>query len=176
MGKLELAGDVGEATMGETGAQSAGCAVSPGKGKERKGSVKALWAVGGFMCFGLGVLGAVLPIVPTTPFLLAAAFFFARSSDKLNDWFKSTKLYRRVLEGYATKRAMTIKAKLSILVPVTILLAIGFILMANVPIGRAVLAAVWAGHVVYFGFVVKTDKPAAKSDEVVAESEKLPLR
>ena len=100
----------------------------------------------------------MLPVIPTTPFLLAAAFFFARSSDRLNSWFRSTKLYKRVLEGYATKRSMTVKAKLAILVPVTILLAIGFALMANVPIGRVVLAAVWIGHIVYFGFIVKTDK------------------
>ena len=53
---------------------------------------------------------------------------------------------------------MTLKAKLTILVPVTALLAIGFALMGSVPVGRIVLAIVWAGHLIYFGFVVKTDK------------------
>ena len=42
--------------------------------------------------------------------------------------------------------------------PVSALLAIGFALMGNVPIGRIVLAIVWIGHVIYFGFIVKTDK------------------
>ena len=97
-----------------------------------------LWAAGGFLCFALGMVGVVLPILPTTPFIL--------------------KLYKQVLEGYVTKRSMTLKAKLTILVPVTALLAIGFALMGNVPIGRIVLAIVWAGHLIYFGFVVKTDK------------------
>lgn len=117
-----------------------------------------LWAAGGFLCFALGMVGVVLPILPTTPFILVAAFCFARSSERLNTWFKSTKLYKQVLEGYVTKRSMTLKAKLTILVPVTALLAIGFALMGNVPIGRIVLAVVWAGHLIYFGFVVKTDK------------------
>ena len=76
----------------------------------------------------------------------------------MNTWFKSTKLYHKVLEGYVTRRRMTVKAKLTILVPVTILLGIGFALMANVPVGRAVVAVVWVAHVVYFGFVVKTDR------------------
>ena len=117
-----------------------------------------LWAAGGFLCFALGMVGGVLPILPTTPFILVAAFCFARSSERLNAWFKCTKLYKQVLEGYVTKRSMTLKAKLTILVPVTALLAIGFALMGSVPVGRIVLAIVWAGHLIYFGFVVKTDK------------------
>ena len=117
-----------------------------------------LWATGGFLFFGLAMVGVALPFLPTTPFLRVAAFCFARSSEKLNTWFKSTKLYHKVLEGYVTRRRMTVKAKLTILVPVTILLGIGFALMANVPVGRAVVAVVWVAHVVYFGFVVKTDR------------------
>ena len=119
---------------------------------------QTLWAVGGFLCFALGMVGVVLPILPTTPFILVAAFCFARSSTRLNSWFKGTKVYKQVLEGYVTKRSMTLRAKLAILVPVTVLLAIGFALMGRVPVGRVVLAAVWIGHIIYFGFIVKTDK------------------
>ena len=52
---------------------------------------------------------------------------------------------------------MTLKTKLTILAPVTLLLAIGFVLMSNVPVGRVVLVVVWVAHIIYFGFVVKTD-------------------
>ena len=106
------------------------------------------------------MVGVVLPILPTTPFILVAAFCFARSSARLNSWFKGTKVYKQVLEGYVTKRSMTLRAKLTILVPVTVLLAIGFALMGRVPVGRLILAAVWIGHIIYFGFIVKTDKQA----------------
>lgn len=132
--------------------------------KQRPKLVRGLWAAAGFASFGLGALGAVLPVLPTTPLILLAAFCFARSSDKLNNWFKSTKLYKTVLEGYVTKRAMTVKAKLSIIVPVTIVMAIAFAFMGRVmvvggvPVGRVVLAVVWAAHIVYFGFMVKTEK------------------
>lgn len=121
----------------------------------------ALWAAAGLFFFALGMVGVVLPILPTTPFILVAAFCFARGSERLNTWFKGTKVYKQVLEGYVSKRSMTIKAKLSILVPVTVLLAIGFALMGRVPVGRAVLVVVWVCHIVYFGFVVKTDKGVA---------------
>lgn len=104
------------------------------------------------------MVGAVLPILPTTPFILVAAFCFARSFDRLNSWFKGTKVYKMVFEGYMTKRSMTLRAKLTILVPVTALLAVSFAMMSNVPVGRAIVAAVWVGHIVYFGFVVKTER------------------
>lgn len=120
-----------------------------------------LWATGGFLFFTLAMVGVVLPFLPTTPFVLVAAFCFARSSERLNQWFKGTKLYKNVLEGYVTKKSMTPKAKLTILAPVTLLLAIGFVLMSNVPVGRVVLAVVWVAHIVYFGFVVKTDRGEA---------------
>ena len=118
----------------------------------------SLWVAGGFLFFALGMVGVVLPILPTTPFILVAAFCFARSSDRLNSWFKGTKVYKMVLEGYMAKRSMTLRAKLTILVPVTALLAVGFVMMSNVPVGRAIVAAVWVGHIVYFGFVVKTER------------------
>ena len=117
-----------------------------------------VWAGLGFLFFGLALVGVALPFLPTTPFALLAAFCFARGSERLNAWFKSTKLYKKVLEGYVTKRSMTVKAKLTIIIPVTVLLGIGFALMANVPIGRIALALVWIGHIVYFGFIVKTDR------------------
>ena len=46
---------------------------------------KILWLILGFIGLGLGALGAVLPILPTVPFLLLAAVSFAKSSDKLNN-------------------------------------------------------------------------------------------
>ncbi len=120
--------------------------------------VHGIWAGLGFLFFALGMVGVVLPILPTTPFILLAAFCFARSSERLDAWFKGTTVYKKVLEGYVTKRAMTVKAKLTILIPVTVLLAIGFALMGRVPVGRAVVAIVWVCHIVYFGFIVKTEK------------------
>lgn len=115
-----------------------------------------------------GMVGVVLPILPTTPTILVAAFCFARSSTRLNSWFKGTKVYKQVLEGYVTKRSMTLRAKLTILIPVTVLLAIGFALMGRVPVGRVVLAAVWIGHIIYFGFIVKTDQAGIRDFALAA--------
>jgi hypothetical protein len=48
--------------------------------------VRLFWMAGGLLCLGAGIIGIVLPLLPTTPFLLLAAFCFARGSQRLHDW------------------------------------------------------------------------------------------
>ena len=55
---------------------------------------KAFFVVLGCLSFGLGAVGAVLPILPTVPFLMLAAFCFAKSSEKLHNWFVSVRSFQ----------------------------------------------------------------------------------
>ncbi|MBQ8313507.1 MAG: YbaN family protein [Clostridia bacterium] len=107
---------------------------------------------------GLGAVGAVVPMLPAFPFLMLAAFCFARSSEKLNNWFINTKLYKDNLADYVAGRGMTIKTKVRIMVTVTLLMSVGFVMMGlkGVTVGCIVLGCVWAFHIVYFIFGVKT--------------------
>lgn len=125
----------------------------------RSRATSLVWGIAGLICFGVGAIGAVIPFIPTTPFILLAAFCFARSSRKLNTWFRGTKLYKTVIEGLVTHRAMTLSAKLKLLAPICTLLIIAIVLMHNVPVGQIVVGIVLVAHIVYFGFVVKTEKP-----------------
>ena len=119
---------------------------------------KILYVILGCIGVGLGALGAVLPLLPAFPFLLLAAFCFARSSERLHNWFTWTKLYKNNLESYIKGKGMTRKTKVKIMVTVTVLMSIGFIMMNQVPVGRVVLACVWVFHILYFIFGVKTIK------------------
>lgn len=119
---------------------------------------KAFFVVLGCLSLGLGAVGAVLPILPTVPFLMLATFCFAKSSEKLHNWFVSTKLYKKNLESFVQGKGMTVKTKIRIMVTVTILMSIGFIMMHAVPVGRIILGFVWLFHVLYFIFVIKTLK------------------
>lgn len=117
---------------------------------------KILYIILGCIGLGIGAVGAVLPMLPAFPFLLLAAWSFAKSSEKLHTWFVGTKLYKDNLEDYVAGRGMTKKTKIRIMITVTLLMSIGFIMMHAVPVGRIVLACVWIFHIVYFIFGVKT--------------------
>ncbi|MDO4289013.1 MAG: YbaN family protein [Eubacterium sp.] len=121
-----------------------------------KNPMRVLWIILGFVALGLGCVGTVLPILPTVPFLLLALFCFAKGSERLHTWFLGTKLYKKHLATYVKKEGMTLKTKLGIIIPVTIVMGIGFALMGRVPVGRIILAIVWVAHIIYFMFVVKT--------------------
>ena len=119
---------------------------------------KILYIILGCIGLGVGVIGAVVPVLPSVPFLLLAAYCFARSSKRLHNWFTGTKLYKNNLESYAKGEGMTWKTKIRIMITVTVLMSIGFIMMDAVPLGRIVLACVWLFHIIYFCIGVKTVK------------------
>ncbi|MGN0266628.1 MAG: YbaN family protein [Lachnospiraceae bacterium] len=117
---------------------------------------KIFYIISGCLGVGLGALGAVLPLLPAFPFLLLAAVCFGKSSERLHTWFTGTKLYKNNLESFVQGKGMTKKTKIRIMITVTLLMSIGFAMMGSVPAGRAVLAAVWLFHVVYFLVGIKT--------------------
>lgn len=123
---------------------------------------KILFIVLGCIGLGLGAVGAVVPLLPAFPFLLLAAYSFARSSERMHSWFINTKLYKNNLESYVKGRGMTKRTKVRIMITVTVLMTFGFVMMHQVPVGRIVLAAVWLFHIFYFAFGVKTLKEPAE--------------
>lgn len=126
---------------------------------------KILYIVLGCISVGLGALGAVLPVLPTVPFLMLTAFCFARSSEKLDRWFRSTRLYEENLKDFVAGKGMTKKTKIRIMVTVTLLMSIGFVVMGlrGIVSGCVVLGHVWVFHIAYFIFGVRTyqEEPAA---------------
>lgn len=117
-----------------------------------------------FLSLGIGILGVVLPILPTTPFLLLASFFFAKGSDRFHKWFLSTKIYKNHLESFIRTRAMTLKKKLSILLPVSTMLIITFLLTKSLH-ARIAIAFVIVFKYYYFFTHIETIK-AEKTDKI----------
>lgn len=66
----------------------------------------------GWACVGLGVLGAVLPVLPTTPFLLVALWAFSRSSERFHHWLIHHRWFGPGLQRWERHRVVPLRVKL----------------------------------------------------------------
>lgn len=123
--------------------------------------VRVIWCLLGFISLGIGAVGVILPILPTTPFLLLASFCLAKGSSRFHKWFTSTKLYGNHLEEFVTKRSMTLKTKFSLLIPASCMLILALVLMPNI-YGRAFIVFLIIFKYVYFFTKIKTIKPSCE--------------
>ena len=89
---------------------------------------KSLWIVGGTVCVGLGILGLFLPVLPTTPFLLLAAFCYGRGSKRFYHWLVDRSWVGGYIRSYREGRGIPIKQKILtiVLLWLTIGVTIGF--------------------------------------------------
>ncbi len=136
---------------------------------------KIVYVILGCIGLGLGAVGAVVPMLPAFPFLMLAAFAFAKSSKRLHTWFTNTKLYKKNLESYVAGKGMTWATKIRIMITVTLLMAFGFTMMMlkSLYIPCAILGGVWVFHIVYFVFFVKNlreDKPKQAEEKAEKQS------
>ena len=78
--------------------------------------VKTLWLVAGTICVVLGAIGVVLPILPTTPFLLAAAACYYKSSPRMHRWLLNNKWFGEYIRNYTEGKGLTKKTKVTVLI------------------------------------------------------------
>ncbi len=73
--------------------------------------IRAIWAGLGFVALSLGAIGIFTPFLPTVPFLLLAAFSFARSSERLHDWLLSHPTFGPPIRDWQRSGAISRRAK-----------------------------------------------------------------
>ena len=123
--------------------------------KEKKNPLRIMWLILGFLAMGIGAVGVILPVLPTTPFLLLASFCLARGSERFHRWFTGIKLYRRHLESFVRNRAMTLQTKFSLLIPASCMLILAFLAMSNV-YGRVFIIFLIFFKYIYFFTKIRT--------------------
>lgn len=125
--------------------------------------MKYIYFVLGLLFMGVGCVGIILPILPTTPFLLVALFLFAKSSKRAEAWFMSTKIYQKHIDSFVKERAMTLKSKITLLAFASTMLMIAFFMMDNL-YGRITIIVLMFIKYYYFIFRIKTIRSEVKYD------------
>ena len=129
--------------------------------------INIFWIVLGFICLGLGIIGIIMPILPTTPFFLVTVVCFAKGSERLKQWFMSTSFHKKYIQSFYEKKGMTLKNKAIILSFASIMLAVTFYFSAK-PYARILIACVFLVKYYVFIFKIRTlpddEKSAIKAD------------
>ena len=124
----------------------------------------------GFLALGIGLIGVILPILPTTPFLLVTSFCFARGSERFHTWFTNSNIYKKHLESFVKERAMTLKQKVVLLSFVNFMLAFPLILVDVLPMRITIIVLIII-KLYYFTFKVRTISPEEKTDMEASKGE-----
>ncbi|HEC2209468.1 TPA: YbaN family protein [Staphylococcus delphini] len=111
-----------------------------------------LLGIGGIFTL-LGFAGAVLPLLPTTPFLLVAVLCFAKSSDRFHDWLIQTKVYQAYVEDFRKYRGYTMKKKIQLLTSLYIVVGFSIWMVDVTMIRLGLLVMVVLQTVVLFTWV-----------------------
>lgn len=118
--------------------------------------MRLIYFIIGILSLGMGVLGIVLPVLPTTPFLLLAIACFSRSSKRFEDWLYHTKMYQIYVADFRETGSISKERKKKVIVSIYILMGISIYLapIIWVKLGLFVLTI----FITYYLFKVIPDK------------------
>ena len=109
---------------------------------------RGLYLIVGLLSLLLGVIGIVVPLLPTVPFILLAAFCFARSSERLHQWLMSHPWFAEALNNWQTKRALNRTLKRRAMIMTTFSFAISITLVPLIWV-KLMLLGMLCGLLIY---------------------------
>ncbi|WP_432204622.1 YbaN family protein [Cetobacterium somerae] len=109
---------------------------------------KNFFMVLGFLFLFLGILGAILPIVPTVPFLLVAAYFFEKGSERIYNWLITNPYFGEHLKNYRVHKGMTKRNKVITIISSIFGISLGMYFMPF-SIGKAILFFILIGVIIH---------------------------
>ena len=109
-----------------------------------------IYIAAGFVCVALGVIGIPTPLLPTTPFLLLATFFFARGSQRWHRWLMTHPTLSPYILAFRDKRGLTRaqKRRIALLVSLTLVITCAFAPFY----GKALAAFIWVTSLLFLYF------------------------
>jgi len=124
---------------------------------DRRRWVRVVFIILGHLFTGLAVLGAILPLVPTTPFLLAAAACYSRGSQRFYNWLFTNRWFGHYLSDYKSGRGISLQVKIVALLfmwPPVLFSVIFIVPYLAVQIGMILLSLAISIHILW----IKTKK------------------
>lgn len=110
--------------------------------------MKPIWFVLAWISFVVGIIGAFLPILPTTPFLILSAYLFSKSSPRFHKWIMELPVAGDAVRDWQVNRVIKPRAKilctLMILVSLVVILVNGKIVLPVKIIVPVILISVWS--------------------------------
>lgn len=128
---------------------------------------KAVLIFAGTVCVGLGVLGMFLPLMPTTVFLLMAAYCYSRSSDRFHSWLLNNRLCGSYIRNYKSGRGMTARQKVTSLATLWISIGVSIWLLSGRFWPTVIVAAVAVAVTVHILWL-KTCRPDSEQHETAS--------
>ena len=118
---------------------------------------KGIYIILGIIFLGLGIMGIVLPVLPTTPFVLLASFCLAKGSDRINNRFKRTKIYREYILNFK-ENGLTKKQKIRIVLTADFMLLISGYFVGNLHVRIFLFCLALIKTAVIFKLKTNTEK------------------
>lgn len=134
-----------------------------------------LYLIAGWISVALGIIGIPTPLLPTTPFLLLAAFCFARGSQRWHDWLVNHRVLGAYITAFRDQRGLTVKQKWRIAFSILLTLVITFYFAPRIEgrLGVIVIGAFWLTWLYRYPIAVEippapTPAATAKQDRDIA--------
>lgn len=126
---------------------------------------KAVLIFLGTVCVALGVLGMFLPLMPTTVFLLAAAYCYSKSSVRFHNWLLTNKLCGKYISNYKAGRGMTVRSKVTSLLSLWLSIGLSIWLIGGKLWVSIMLAAIALGITVHILWIKTYSESSDPSQE-----------
>lgn len=131
---------------------------------------RSVYIVIGLLSLALGVVGIILPLLPTTPFLLLSAALFAKTSPRLYHWLHTNQLFGEYLRRYRDKEGIPIELKIGVLsiLWITLISSALFAVSSNLWYVRIILLGIGIGVTIHI-LKIRTQIREKDQSKIVAE-------
>jgi uncharacterized membrane protein YbaN (DUF454 family) len=119
-----------------------------------------LWRIAGALSLALGAIGIVVPVLPTTPFVLLAAFCFARGSPALHRWLLANRAFGPLLRDWEEHRSIERRTKIVAIAAMSISLASSIVFAVDAAWLQVTLALLGVGLAIGIYRIPSRDHPS----------------